>query len=131
MARTLYQKLGIRPGDQIQVFHSPVPYHELVPETGEEEIMEDGAAAETLDFIHLFCLNEEVLMAEIGRCKAMLKKGGMLWVSWPKGTSSISTDINREDVRKTGLQAGLVDVKVASINDDWSGLKFVYRTQDR
>lgn len=93
--------------------------------------MEDGAAAETLDFIHLFCLNEEVLMAEIGRCKAMLKKGGMLWVSWPKGTSSISTDINREDVRKTGLQAGLVDVKVASINDDWSGLKFVYRTQDR
>lgn len=56
----------------------------------------------------------------------------MLWVSWPKGTSKIATDIHREAVRDYMLlNVGLVDIKVAAIDKDWSGLKFVYRTKDR
>jgi hypothetical protein len=55
----------------------------------------------------------------------------MLWVCWPKKSSGVATDLNENDVRKIGLDAGLVDVKVCAVNDVWSGLKFVIRVKDR
>lgn len=55
----------------------------------------------------------------------------MLWVSWPKGSSSIETDLKRDVIRNYVLSLGLVDTKVASFDEDWSGLKFVYRLKDR
>lgn len=60
-----------------------------------------------------------------------LKKDGLLWISWPKGQSTIKTDLKRDWIRKHVLDLGLVDIKVAAIDQDWSGLKFVYRTKDR
>jgi len=55
----------------------------------------------------------------------------MLWVSWPKRTSGVQTDLTEGIVRDYGLGAGLVDVKVCAIDDTWSGLKFVRRLKDR
>ncbi len=55
----------------------------------------------------------------------------MLWVSWPKKTSALATDLTGDVVRATGLEAGLVDVKVCAVDEDWSGLKFVWRVEDR
>jgi len=55
----------------------------------------------------------------------------MLWVSWPKKTSGVPTDLNENVVRDFGLANGLVDVKVCAIDDTWSGLKFVRRLSDR
>lgn len=54
-----------------------------------------------------------------------------MWVSWPKGSSSSPTKLNRDFIREYMLDNGLVDVKVATIDEDWSGLKFVYRLKDR
>lgn len=62
---------------------------------------------------------------------AHLVPGGMLWVCWIKQTSSRNTGLNENIVRRLGLAAGLVDVKVAAVTDDWSSLKFVYRLKDR
>ena len=58
-------------------------------------------------------------------------RNGMLWIAWPKKASGIATDLSDNAVREIGLAAGLVDVKVCAINDVWSGLKFVYRREDR
>ena len=55
----------------------------------------------------------------------------MLWVSWPKKTSGVPTDLNENVVREIGLEAGLVDVKVCAVTEIWSGLKFVIRLKDR
>jgi hypothetical protein len=55
----------------------------------------------------------------------------MLWISWPKGSSNVQTDLNENTVIAIGLRNGLVDVKVAAIDETWSGLKFVYRLKDR
>ena len=55
----------------------------------------------------------------------------MLWMSWPKKTSGVQTDLTENIVRDIGLAAGLVDVKVCAVDDVWSGLKFVYRLRDR
>ena len=55
----------------------------------------------------------------------------MLWVSWPKGSSKVPTDLNENVVRDIGLAHGLVDVKVVSVDEMWSALKFVRRVKDR
>ena len=55
----------------------------------------------------------------------------MLWISWPKKTSGVATDVTETIVRETGLAAGLVDVKICAVDETWSGLKFVYRLSDR
>jgi expansin (peptidoglycan-binding protein) len=55
----------------------------------------------------------------------------MLWVSWPKKASGVATDLTENDVRKIGLDCGMVDVKVCAVSDVWSGLKFVFRVKDR
>lgn len=86
---------------------------------------------ESLDFAHLFVQTHADLNVESDRLIPLLKKDGMLWVSWPKGTSKLYTEINRENVRAALLSRGLVDTKVCAVNEDWSGLKFVYRTEDR
>src|SRR5207245_10896990 len=56
---------------------------------------------------------------------------GMLWISWPKQASGVATDLTEDVIRTIGLAHGLVDVKVAAVDEVWSGLKFVRRVQDR
>ena len=84
-----------------------------------------------LDFIHFFTKEKSILEETFSILKNHLSKNGMLWVSWPKGSSKVQTDINENTVRQTGLREGLVDVKVCAVDEIWSGLKFVYRTKDR
>jgi len=127
----LARKLGLKEGFKIILYNPPDHYWELfsdVPEYIEviEEIPEEG-----LDFIHLFCTSLDELTGIAGKYKSGLKKNGLMWVSWPKGSSSITTDLKREPVREHLLDIGLVDIKVAAIDKDWSGLKFVYRKKDR
>jgi hypothetical protein len=55
----------------------------------------------------------------------------MVWISWPKKSSGVATDLDENLVRDIGLKAGLVDVKVCAVDETWSGLKFVYRLTDR
>lgn len=83
------------------------------------------------DFIQLFSMQFSDLEKDFSGLKQYLKKDGMLWICWPKGSSNLQIDLNREGVRDYVLQSGLVDIKVASIDETWSGLKFVYRTSDR
>ena len=56
---------------------------------------------------------------------------GVLWLAWPKRSSGVATDIGEADVRAAGLATGLVDTKIAAIDEVWSGLRFVRRLVDR
>jgi len=60
-----------------------------------------------------------------------LAPAGMLWISWPKKSSGVATDLTENVVRRGGLDAGLVDVKVCAVTDIWSGLKFVIPVKNR
>jgi hypothetical protein len=62
--------------------------------------------------------------------KALDKNGG-LWIAWPKKSSGVETDLTENPIRDIGVANGLVDNKVAAIDDTWSGLRFVYRLVDR
>jgi hypothetical protein len=71
------------------------------------------------------------LKKEFARFSKALVANGMLWVSWPKKSSGVATDLTENDVRKIGLDGGMVDVKVCAVNEVWSGLEFVFRVKDR
>jgi hypothetical protein len=71
------------------------------------------------------------LSTQFGRIAKRLAPAGMLWISWPKKSSGVATDVDENIVREIGLAAGLVDVKVCAVTEVWSGLKFVRRVKDR
>ena len=79
----------------------------------------------------VFAKSKAELAKEFKRVSKPLAPAGMLWVSWPKKSSGVATDLNENIVRDIGLAAGLVDVKVCAVTDVWSGLKFVRRLKDR
>ena len=84
-----------------------------------------------LDFALVFVSRQSDLRKHFARVMKQLAPAGMLWVSWPKKSSGVPTDMNENDVRRIGLDAGLVDVKVCAVSEVWSGLKFVRRVKDR
>ncbi len=126
----LVKKLGIKEGFHVIFSNEPHNYRQLLVGCPEVyPILEEKP--ETADFIHLFCTEMIQFHEDSLRLKPLLKKDGILWVSWPKGSSTIKTDLSRDYIRSYLLKNGLVDVKVCAIDDDWSGLKFVYRLKDR
>jgi len=127
----LARKLGIKQGYEIVLVNEPSHYDALFSDFPKEVTKVENPKKESIDFIHLFCTTKKELETLPTKFKPLLKKTGMLWVSWPKGSSKIKTEINREAIREYILSIGLVDIKVAAIDADWSGLKFVYRLVDR
>ncbi|MEE9372169.1 MAG: hypothetical protein V3V00_03875 [Saprospiraceae bacterium] len=128
---SLSKKLGIKSGMNYMLHNAPDYYFQLFDDWPEATLLATKLKDESLDFIHLFCYNLEDLSTYYTTYKSSLKKGGSLWISWPKKNSNIKTDIDGNLVRAYILNNGLVDVKVAAINDTWSGLKAVYRLKDR
>lgn len=127
----LSKKLGIKDGFSILLVNEPKHYFKLFEGFPENVTFLKNQKPESADFIHLFCTSFKELIAFADSCKNSLKTNASLWVSWPKGSSNIQTDLKREPIREHLLSIGLVDVKVAAIDKDWSGLKFVYRLSDR
>ncbi len=86
---------------------------------------------ESADYIHLFTNSEDELKEVFPKLRKMLNKEGSLWVSWPKKSAKVESDLSDLRIMKIGMNFGLVDVKVVSIDNIWSGIKFVYRKKDR
>jgi hypothetical protein len=128
--KPLAQKLGIRKGDVLAFLNAPDNYDRLLGKLPHEVIVARGPERQ-LDFIQLFATERASLERELPRLKARLKQDGMIWVSWPKATSRLQTDLSDGVVREVGLNNGLVDVKVCAVDDSWSALKFVRRLKDR
>jgi hypothetical protein len=118
----LAKKLGTKEGFKIILHNQPIYYFKLFDQFPEKVEELDFSKKETADFIHLFCTSEEELANGVTKLKPALKKNGIFWISWPKGGSGLSTSINRDFIRDYVLDNGLVDVKVAAIDEDWIGL---------
>lgn len=88
-------------------------------------------SSEEFDYVHVFATEREELEEWIPRFRTQIKQDGMIWASWPKQSSPLAGELKESVVRQIGLDNNLVDVKVAAIDRDWSGLKFVIRVQDR
>jgi hypothetical protein len=124
----LPKKLGIKAGFRAHLANAPAEVcAELSKALSECSLVKQGA----LDFVMVFTKSHTELTKEFSRLAKVLAPAGMLWVSWPKKSSGVTTDLDENAVREIGLHAGLVDVKVCAVTEVWSGLKFVRRVKDR
>jgi hypothetical protein len=126
----LPKKLGIKDGFRVALLHMPaVVKAELSEALGKCHL--SPVSDKGLDFIFLFAKSRAVLKVELMRVVKALAPAGMLWISWPKKTSGVITDLTENIIRERGLETGLVDVKVCAVTDVWSGLKFVIPVKNR
>jgi len=125
-----WKKLGIKEGMRVIHLHAPENYPQLLGELPLGAILEDKLR-KNASFIHYFTKNKSGLSSDFLKLKKALLPDGALWISWPKGAAKVPTDLNENIIRELGLRNGLVDVKVAAIDETWSGLKFVFRLKDR
>jgi hypothetical protein len=126
----LAQKLGIKAGLKVATIEAPKGYRELLAPLPERVSFATKIAAEA-PFVHLFVKERQILEKELKRLRRLLADAGVLWVSWPKKSSGVKTDITEDVIREVCLPLGFVDVKVCAVDETWSGLKLMIRRENR
>lgn len=126
----LLKKLGIKEDSAMYVYNPPADYYSWISPLPPTVIVRTKAAGK-IDFIHVFVKDQREFRKQFLAGQKHLKLDGMLWVSWPKKSSKVPTDLDENVIRNFGLDQGLVDVKVCAVDEVWSGLKFVVRVKDR
>jgi hypothetical protein len=124
----LPKKLGIKEQFRVAMFDLPP---DVKSELKTSLASCDLATDAPIDFAMIFVKAASELKKQFPRFAKKLAPAGIIWISWPKKASGVATDLTENEVRKIGLDAGLVDVKVCAVNEIWSGLKFVIRLKDR
>jgi hypothetical protein len=128
--KPLVEKLGLRAPHRLQLRGAPpgiMAVLEPLP-TGVNLI---ASTASKPDCILLFASSAADLHVAFPKAAAAVPRAGVVWVAWPKKAAKVPTDLTESEVRRIGLAAGLVDVKVCAVTEIWSGLKFVRRLRDR
>jgi hypothetical protein len=126
----LAQKLGIKAGTKVVALDAPTSYRKWLAPLPNGVSFGDKAIAGS-DFVHLFVTERRTLEKELKRLRKLLADAGVLWVSWPKKSSSVATDITEDVIRDVCLPLGFVDVKVCAVDETWSGLKLMIRRENR
>lgn len=134
----LVRKLGLKEGMRVRLYDAPEGYWALLggsPEDFGVELLDaempEPGGPERADFTHLFATERAALEEGFARARARMAEDGMVWASWPKKSSGVTSEIGRAEVMAAGKAAGLVDVKVCAVDETWSGLRFVIPVADR
>jgi hypothetical protein len=126
----LAQKLGIKAGQKVVRINAPVGYAKLLAPLPEAVSFTPKVTAGAR-FVHLFILERKTLEKELKRLRKSIADTGVLWVSWPKKSSGVTTDVTEDIIREVALPLGFVDVKVCAVDETWSGLKLMVRRENR
>jgi hypothetical protein len=129
--KPLVQKLGFKAGYRVALSGAPPGFLEELRPLPDGLHLVTRASRAPLDGVLLFTPGQARLERELSGWIGRLAPAGMLWVAWPKRAAKVATDLDENVVRRIGLAAGVVDVKVCAVNEVWSGLKFVRRLKDR
>ncbi|MFC0181934.1 Protein of unknown function [Pseudarcicella hirudinis] len=126
----LAKKLGIKGGFKIRLINPPDYYFDLFDDLPDDiEILDDANSKK--NFIHYFTRQIADFKVDILLLREEIEQNGMIWVSCPKKSSGVVSDISLDDVRNFALANGLVDIKVCAIDEIWSGLKLVIPVKER
>lgn len=124
-----WQKLGLAPEQRLLVRHAPGDYATLVG--AEPARLGLVGPRARFDIAHVFADRAATLARELAALSARLPADGVIWVSWPKKSAGVATDVSEDTVRALALPIGLVDIKVCAIDATWSGLKLMWRRELR
>lgn len=126
----LSRKLGITDGDRVGTLGAPDHFADLVgPLPDGATLVASPRAPCPVQIV--FATTAQDFESRFASAVKLLPADGGLWVAWPKATSGVETDLDFDLVQAHGLERGLVDNKVAAIDDVWTGLRFVVRLEDR
>jgi len=126
----LAKKLGIKAGANVCLSHAPKHYGGLVAPLP-DGVRLVGRVSEATDLIHIFVTRRKDLERALKSTLKAMRSNAAVWVSWPKKSSGVATDVTEDTIRAVALPMGLVDVKVCAVDDVWSGLKLVVRKERR
>jgi hypothetical protein len=126
----LAQKLGIKPGATIVIINVPANYPKLLGKAVNDVNFSERAGNDC-GFIHFFTTRRSKLEKELARLRRKMAEAGTLWVSWPKKSAGVATDVSEDVIRAIALPLGFVDVKVCAVDETWSGLKLMIRRTNR
>jgi hypothetical protein len=126
----LARKLGLKAGLRVWLERAPNNYWALC-EFDPNSVQLLDARAGAFDFGHAFVTTRTTLQAALKHAVKSIVDDGILWISWPKKSSGVVTDLTENTLREMGLPLGLVDIKVCAVDATWSGLKFVRRKELR
>ena len=124
------RKLGIQPGERIVAINAPAHYRQLL-EGLPDDVSIGAHVAANARFVHLFVTSRADLEKRLETLREKLDDAGVLWVSWPKKSSGVATDVTEDTIRAVALPLGYVDVKVCAVDETWSGLKLMIRRENR
>ena len=128
--KPLAEKLGIKKDFTIVLLNVPKHYLTLVAPLPDGVTIAKSITSKS-DLIHLFATTKIELSKLLNTALAKMKQDAILWVSWPKKSSNVPTDITEDRIRDIALPLGLVDIKVCAVDEVWSGLKLVIRKENR
>ena len=133
--KSLPEKLGYKPGQRALFLGLPQQLAELATVVPFASVTRAELWAAPprgrFDMIHAFTKARTDLDDHLGQLEDALERDGTLWISWPKKAAKVPTDVTEDRVRDAALKLDLVDVKVAAVDQVWSGLKLVIRKDRR
>lgn len=127
----LPKKLGLKEGYRVGLLNAPDGLEATLGELPPAVELAEAARGKGFDVILLFAATAAALDKGLPRMMDKMEPTTSLWVCWPKKSSPLASDVGEADVRRAGLDAGIVDIKICAVDEDWSGLKFMYRLADR
>jgi len=126
----LAKKLGLREDCTVLLIDAPDGYLQLLqplPQRVRFVFRPNG----TVDIAHVFVTQRTLLQKHLNKLRNSLKADVPIWVSWPKKSGNVATDITENTIREVALPLGFVDIKVCAVSEIWSGLKIVVRKENR
>lgn len=125
----LAKKIGIKPGYRVRLPHRPDGWD--IPGLPDGAVVDGAPVDGAPDVTVAFYRSHGDLAAEASGLTENLADHAMLWIAWPRRAAGHDSDITENALRDLFLPLGVVDVKVAALGEDWSGLKFVRRRENR
>jgi hypothetical protein len=126
----LAQKLGIKPAMTVVVINEPANYRKLLGRGAEGVEFSDRMRSGS-SFVHFFTMPRNELEKELPMLREKVADTGTVWVSWPKKSAGLPSDVTEDVIRAVALPLGFVDIKVCAVDETWSGLKLMVRRADR
>ena len=126
----LPQKLGIKSGLTVVTINAPTDYRRLLS-TIPKGVTFSNRLNPDSNFVHVFIKQRSELEKRLSILREKIADTGTVWVSWPKKSSGVPTDVTEDVVRAVALPLGFVDVKVCAVDETWSGLKLMVRRENR
>ncbi len=126
----LAKKLGIKEGSKVLLLGAPEAFPKVL-EPLPEAVQFVARFSTSTDIVHVFSARKAELQNALAAYRTKLNPTAMVWVSWPKKSSKVPTDITEDTIREVALPLGFVDIKVCAIDEVWSGLKLVVRKELR